>query len=264
MDRVIREEGDFKYLDTGGPGNGVLMLLHGLFGQLSNFDHMIDHFKGSRQVVVPILPIYEMPLRKATVNGLVDYVSSFVKWKKYSNIDVLGNSLGGHIALLFALANPSLIRSITLTGSSGLFENPLGSSFPKRSNRDFVRQKTETVFYDPKDATEEMVDEVYDIVNDRNKALRLITMAKSAIRENLSKRLDGIAAPTLLIWGKQDTITPPFVADQFDELIKDSRVVFFDKCGHAPMMEHPEDFNKELEKFLSDVDGRPMFHVKQS
>jgi len=253
MDFRIREEGEFKYLDTEGSG-GILMLLHGLFGQLSNFDDMIRYFGPKRRVVVPILPIYEMPLRKATVTGLAEYVTRFVKWKNYENVDVLGNSLGGHIALLFALANPEKVRSIVLTGSSGLFENPLGSSFPKRRNRDFVRQKTETVFYDPSDATEEMVDEVYDIVNDRNKALRLITMAKSAIRENLAHKLDAIEVPTLLVWGKQDTITPPFVADQFDELLSNARIVFFDQCGHAPMMEHPAEFNKVLEEFLNEVE----------
>jgi pimeloyl-ACP methyl ester carboxylesterase len=255
MKHSIIEEGDFKYLDTGGPGV-ALMLLHGLFGQLSNFDSMIAYFGVKRRVVVPILPMYEMPLRKATVNGLVDHVTRFVQWKAFKKLDVLGNSLGGHIGLLFALANPEKIRSIILTGSSGLFENALGSSFPKRSNRDFVRQKTETVFYDPKDATEEMVDEVYDIVNDRNKALRLITLAKSAIRENLAHRLDAIKVPTLLVWGKQDTITPPFVADQFDELIEDSKVVFLDKCGHAPMMEHPDQFNVILEEFLEEVETK--------
>ncbi len=255
MNYVIKEQGEFRYLDNERPGS-ALMLLHGLFGQLSNFDDMIAYFNNKRRVVVPILPIYETPLRKATVNGMVDYVSRFADWKKYDSIDVLGNSLGGHIALLFALASPGRVRSIILTGSSGLFENPLGSSFPKRSNRDFVRQKTETVFYDPKDASDAMVDEVFDIVNDRNKALRLITMAKSAIRENLAKRLDAIKAPTLLVWGKQDTITPPFVADQFNELIKNSRLVFIDKCGHAPMMEHPTEFNEALESFLEEVETK--------
>lgn len=256
MEHTVQTDGEFKYLDSGA-GQDVLLLLHGLFGQLSNFDGIIRHFSGKFRVVVPILPIYEMPLRKATVNGLVDYVTQFVLRKGYPAMHILGNSLGGHIGLLYALTNPDKVKSITLTGSSGLFENPMGSSFPKRSNRDFVRERTETVFYDPKDATEEMVDEVFDIVNDRNKALRLITMAKSAIRENLAHRLDGIHAPTLLVWGNQDTITPPFVADQFAELIKDARLVFFDKCGHAPMMEHPDLFNTTLEKFLEEVE-RPV------
>lgn len=255
MNYEVQEEGEFKYLDTGNSGN-VLMLLHGLFGQMSNFDKMVEYFSHTRRVVIPVLPIYEMPLRKATVNGLKEYLTRFVKWKGYEHIDLLGNSLGGHIALLYAISHPERIRSITLTGSSGLFENALGSSFPKRSNREFVKQKTEGVFYNPKDATEEMVDEVYGIVNDRNKALRLITMAKSAIRENLSNRLDGMTMPTLLVWGKNDTITPPFVAEQFKALLSNSQVVYFDECGHAPMMEHPDKFNKALEEFLQSIDSK--------
>jgi pimeloyl-ACP methyl ester carboxylesterase len=251
---VVHEEGEFKYLDSGGDGS-VLLLLHGLFGQMSNFTEMIRYFGEKRRVVVPVLPIYELPLRKATVNGLKEYVARFVESKNFKQVDVLGNSLGGHIGLLYALAHPDRIRSIVLTGSSGLFENALGSSFPKRSNKEFVKVKTESVFYDPKDASEEIVDEVYDIVNDRNKALRLITVAKSAIRENLSQRLNKIDAPTLLVWGKQDTITPPFVAEQFQDMIKSSKLVFFDKCGHAPMMEHPRHFNEVLDEFLVSVDN---------
>jgi len=257
---VIKEEGEFKYLDSGGEGS-VLMLLHGLFGQMSNFTEMIRYFGARRRVVVPVLPIYEMPLRKATVNGLMEYVARFTQSKNFSSIDVLGNSLGGHIGLLFALAYPDRVRSIILTGSSGLFENQLGSSFPKRSNRDFVRSKTESVFYDPKVASDDIVDEVFDIVNDRNKALRLITVAKSAIRENLSRRLDAIKVPTLLLWGKQDTITPPFVAEQFQEMISNAQLEFFDECGHAPMMEHPERFNEVLEGFLDQVDKLEATHV---
>ena len=254
MKYQIRTEGEFTYLDTESTGS-VLMLLHGLFGQMSNFTGIIEQFGESHRVVVPILPIYEMPLRRATVTGLKEYVTRFVEWKDYTQIHLLGNSLGGHVGLLYALSQPERIRSITLTGSSGLFENALGSSFPRRSNKDFVRERTQAVFYDPATASEEMVDEVYDIVNDRNKALRLITMAKSAIRENLSNRLDGIRVPTLLVWGKQDTITPSFVAEQFAELIAQSEVEYFDQCGHAPMMEHPEQFNAVLQRFLEKVDS---------
>ncbi len=262
MKYTIQQEGEFRYLETEGTG-GVLMLLHGLFGQMSNFDDMITYFGTQRKVVVPILPIYELPLRKATVSGLVDYVIRFVKMKGYRGIHALGNSLGGHIALLFALADPDAVRSIILSGSSGLFENSLGSTFPKRGNRDFVSEKTKAVFYDPDSATDEMIDEVYDIVNDRQKTLRLITMAKSAIRENLAGRLQKIRVPTLLVWGNQDTITPPFVAHQFREMIEDARLVFIDKCGHAPMMEQPEEFNRVLGEFLDDVEKMSQAQVTE-
>jgi len=145
------------------------------------------------------------------------------------------------------------IRSITLTGSSGLFENSLGSTFPKRGNYEFIKTKTEDIFYNRSVATKELVDEVFDTVNDRNKAIRIVTCAKSAVRHNLGDKLYQIKAPTLLIWGKDDPVTPKFVGEKFNELIDNSQLFIVDKCGHAPMMERPEIFNKILADFLMEL-----------
>ncbi len=250
----IKEEGKFKYIETQG-GSDNLLLLHGLFGALSNFAGILDHFGSKVNVVVPILPIFELPIRKVSVSGLVDYVAEFVEYKRYDKVHVLGNSLGGHIALLYTLGYQDKVASAILTGSSGLFESAMGTSFPKRGDYDFVKRKTEATFYDPAVASKALIDEVYDIVNDRNKAIRVIATAKSAIRHNLGDKLHQIKIPTLLIWGLQDTITPPFVGEKFHELIEGSRLVQFDKCGHAPMMELAEQFNHHLEGFLGETTG---------
>lgn len=249
----IKEENGFKYIESDPGQEKTLLLLHGLFGALSNFATIIDHFSGRANVVVPLLPIFELPLRKLSVMGLVDHVNDFVKFKGYSQVNLVGNSLGGHVAILFALSRPDLLRSMTLTGSSGLFEAPLGSTFPKRGNYDFVQKKTESTFYDPKVASKELVDEVYDIVNDRNKAIRVIAIAKSALRHNIADRLDQIRRPVLLVWGKDDTITPAFVGEKFHELLPDSRLFILERCGHAPMMEHSDEFNRLLNDFLIEV-----------
>lgn len=253
MKYTITEESGFKYIETDPTKEKTLLLLHGLFGALSNFASIIDHFSDKVNVVVPMLPIFEMPLRKLSVMGLVTHVDEFVKFKGYKEVNLVGNSLGGHVAILFALGKPGIMRSMTLTGSSGLFEAPLGSTFPKRGNYEFVQKKTETTFYDPKVASKELVDEVYDIVNDRNKAIRVIAIAKSALRHNISDRLIQITKPVLLVWGRDDTITPSFVGEKFNELLPDSRLFILEKCGHAPMMEHPEEFNRLLNVFLQEI-----------
>lgn len=253
----IKEEGRFRFIESGG-GEENLLLLHGLFGALSNFEGIINHFSDKLNVVVPILPIFELPIRKLSVSGLVNYVADFVEYKGYDHVHVLGNSLGGHIALLYVLAHPEKVRSITLTGSSGLFESAMGSSFPKRGDYEFIKTKTEATFYRPEVATKELVDEVYDIVNDRNKAIRIIATAKSAVRHNLGDKLHQIEAPTLLVWGRDDQITPAFVGEKFHELIENSRLVFVDECGHAPMMEHPEEFNRHLAAFLEEVTAKSL------
>lgn len=248
----IKNEGKFKYLESGG-GDETLLLLHGLFGALSNFQDIFTYFGGKLNVVVPILPIFELPLHRVSVTGLADHVADFVQYKGFDKVHVLGNSLGGHIALLYALDNPDKIASITLTGSSGLFESAMGNSFPKRGDYDFIKKKTEATFYRPEVATKELIDEVYDIVNDRNKAIRIIATSKSAVRHNLGENLHSITAPTLLIWGKEDQVTPAFVGEKFHELIPHSKLILLDECGHAPMMEHPEAFNENLEAFLEEV-----------
>lgn len=252
MNYELQEIEKYKFLETKG-GDDVLLLLHGLFGALSNFEGIIDHFSKKYNVVVPMLPIFDLPIREATVSGLVDHVQAFVDFKGFDKVNVLGNSLGGHISLLYALAQPEKINSITLTGSSGLFENSLGSTFPKRGNYEFIQNKTQEIFYDPEVASKELVDEVFDTVNDRNKAIRIVTTAKSAIRHNLGDKLHLITAPTLLVWGDHDTVTPPFVGEKFNDLIENSKLHFIKNCGHAAMMEQPESFNTILDHFLTEV-----------
>lgn len=248
MELQIKQEGDFQYIDEG--EGEVLLLLHGLFGALSNWQGVVDHFSKQYRVVIPLMPIYEMALHKAGVPGLASFIEDFVKLKKLNDLTLLGNSLGGHVALVYTLKNSGRVKRLVLTGSSGLFEDSMGGSFPKRGNYEYVKERVEYTFYSPETATKELVDEVFDITNSNSKCLRIIAIAKSAQRHNLGKDLENIQVPTLLIWGLNDTITPPIVAHEFNRLIKGSELYFIDKCGHAPMMEHPDKFNSILEKFL--------------
>jgi len=74
--------------------------------------------------------------------------------------------------------------------------------------------------------------------------LRILSLAKSAIRHNMAKDLPEMEVPTCLVWGKQDSVTPPNVAEDFDKLMPNSELFWIDKCGHSPMKEHPKQFNK--------------------
>lgn len=246
-------EGEFTYQETGESGREVVILLHGLMGALSNFGGLVDHFTKSHNVIFPELPIFEMPLRKLSLIGLLDYVDNFIEYKGYKGVHIVGNSLGGHIALLYTLRRPERVKSLTLTGSSGLFENAMGNTFPKRGNYEYIEQKVKDVFYDPDIASKEYVDGLYEMVNNRNKAIRIITTAKSAIRHNISDKLCTIKCPTLLVWGREDKVTPLFVGEKFHELLTTSKLKIIEKCGHAPMMEHPGEFNRLYEDFLEEV-----------
>lgn len=251
MDYKIKKEGKFEYLEVG--EGEVLMLLHGLFGALSNFSDLIERFRTTHKVVVPLLPLFDLDILHTSVTGLAKHVDQFIEYKGYDHIHLLGNSLGGHVGLVHVLKHPEKIKSLTLTGSSGLFENAMGDSYPKRGDYDYIKNKTAQTFYDPAMATKELVDEVFEITKNRLKVIKIIALAKSAIRNNLGEDLNQIKIPTLLIWGKNDTVTPPFVAEEFHKLIPHSQLYFIDKCGHAPMMEVPGEFNDLLENFLQSL-----------
>jgi pimeloyl-ACP methyl ester carboxylesterase len=197
--------------------------------------------------------LYDLPLISTGVKSLAKFVHKFVKYKKLKNITVLGNSLGGLVGLIYTLNHPEEVKSLVLTGSSGLYENAFGGSFPKREDYDFIKGKVEFTFYDPAIATKELVDEVYKTVNDRIKVIKILAMAKSAIRHNMSKDIHKIKVPVCLIWGKDDRITPPEVGVEFNQLLPDSELNWVEKCGHAPMMERPIEFNAYLKKFLDRI-----------
>lgn len=239
----------FQYLSKG--DGQPIVILHGLMGGLSNFKDVFDFFPSAGyQVIAPELPIYSSNIIDTNLKYFSKYLLSFVKHLKLKDIILLGNSMGGHVGLIFTKIYPNLVKGLVLTGSSGLYENSMGDSYPKREDYNFIKTKTEGVFYSPKIATKEIVDEVYQTVNDRKKLIKILALAKSAIRHNMSKDLPKIKVPTALIWGKNDSVTPPEVALEFEKLMPMSDLFWIDKCGHAPMMEHPKKFNKILKSWL--------------
>lgn len=251
MDLTIKEEKGFKYIEEG--EGEVLVLLHGLMGALSNWEEVIKEFSTRYKVIIPMLPLYEMPIITTGVKSLSSFLAKFVKFKNLNDFTLIGNSLGGHVALLYVLNHPEKVKTMVLAGSSGLYENSFGGSFPKRENYEYIKEKVAYTFYDPEVATKELVDEVYGIVNNREKVIRILAMAKSAIRHNMAKDLPKIKVRSCIIWGKDDKVTPPRVAEQFHELLPNSELHWVDKCGHAPMMERPIEFNVLLQAFLEKI-----------
>jgi len=224
---MVKTEGKFTYIEK---GEGVpLILLHGLMGGVDNFGTMVDVVADAGfKVLAPDLKLFEVPLLKTSIKYLAEYLNDFMNHKKLKKAVLVGNSLGGHIALVFSKKYPEKVEGMVLTGSSGLYEKAMGDSFPRRGDYEYIRIKTEEVFYDPKTATKELVDKIL----------------KSAIRHNMAEDIPNFKMPVCLIWGKQDKVTPPHVAEEFHSLFPNSKLFWIEKCGHSPMWEHPEKFSQ--------------------
>ena len=239
-----------NYIEKG-KGNPII-LLHGLLGALSNWKTVINEFSKNHRVIIPKIPLTEINVKEANLESLTNFVKRFINKMKLKNFILIGNSLGGHIGLIYTILHPKKVKKLILTGSSGLYENSFGGSFPKRGDYNYINDRVNHTFYNPNILSKKYIDDVFDTLNDNAKCLNIITIARSAQRNNLAKKLYKITCPTLLVWGLNDTITPPSVAHQFHKLIPKSRLKFIDKCCHAPMMESPAKFNQLIKPFIEE------------
>lgn len=259
----MQEAAGFRFIDEGPPSDlPPVVLLHGMLGDLSNWTQTVRTLaRRQYRVLVPLLPVYNLPLKETSVRGLATYVRSFLEALDIDSIVLAGNSLGGQVAIVYTLAYPTSVAALVLSGSSGIYEVEMGSSVPRRQDRNFIRERAAVTFYDPIHATDELVDEMHALVNDRARVTRLIKMARSTKAETVTERLSSIQVPTLLVWGHDDRITPPDVAREFQARIPHAELHFIDRCGHAPMIEHPAMFNQILLTFLSKTVGLPALAI---
>lgn len=238
----------FKTVELGDQGP-EMVLLHGLFGALSNWDNVQPLMAKYAKTMALSFPLLTAHRSEVKVKSLALYTEYFVRERGIAPVTLCGNSLGGHVALRLCLAAPEMVDCLVLTATSGLYEHSV-DALPVRPGEAFVREHMQKVFYNQEFVTEEAIAEIVAILEDRNRVLNLIHAARSAKKDNLKDLLGQIKVPTLLLWGENDVVTTMQVAEMFHDLIPNSELVTIPKCGHAPMIEHPQWFANEVEKFL--------------
>lgn len=239
---------------TSEAGRGMpLVLLHGLMGKRENWEGVLRYLPAGCRALALEIPLFRHQRRLDSIETIRDYVLEYLQAAGFEQFLIGGNSLGGHIALHVALEMPRKVRGLVLTGSSGLFEREVTGSRGANPPRTWVYDKMCQVFFEEEMVTEELVDEVCGIITHRKSTRDLVRIAKSAKRDNLSARLGQIECPALLVWGRQDEITPPNVAREFHSLIPQSRLEWIDRCGHAAMMERPYEFAEILRGWWDQV-----------
>lgn len=246
-----REDPSFVTDENGGVGPEIL-LLHGLFGALSNWNDVSPLMAKYSKPIALQFPLLTAPRNDVKVKSLAAYTWYFVKKRAIEPVILCGNSMGGHVALRLCLADPSMVKCLILTGTSGLYEHSV-DSLPIRPDQRFIKDQMARVFYDKKFITDEAVDTIYQVIKQKRNVLNIISAARSAKKDYLLSNLKEINVPTLLLWGEDDEVTTMDVAEAFHKNIKNSKLVTIKNCGHAPMIEHPHWFAEEVKKFISSL-----------
>jgi pimeloyl-ACP methyl ester carboxylesterase len=239
---------EFKWIERG-EGEPVL-LLHGLIGRMDHWEDVLESLGDVCRPIAPALPILDTALREPSIGELVHFARDLLDALEIPRAVVGGNSLGGHVALALALAHPERVSGLVLTGSSGLLERSFTRKVPHRPSSSYLRQRMEEAVFDASLVTPERVQAVHEIMTTPAAALRVVRFARAAHRDNVADRLADIRVPALLVWGSEDRITPPAVAQHFQALLPDAELVLLPACGHAPMLERPRAFADALEEWL--------------
>ena len=229
-----------------------VVLLHGLFGKPGNWDECVRHLAPRGPVLVPDLGLFALPAAQANVEGIGASVGDWLRTRGVERAVLVGNSLGGHVALHLAVSRPELAAALVLTGSSGLFERGF-ERVPRHPSREWLIDRIREVFFDGAYVTPALVDEVAAVINDRTSARQLVRIAKAAKQHPLRAELHRVRCPVLLLWGTQDQITPPAVAREFQALLPQAELRFIDRCGHAAMLEQPAAFSASVGEFLEQI-----------
>jgi len=245
---------EFRWLERG--EGEPIVLLHGLMGTMRHWEDTLESLAPVGRAIALSLPILESDMPEISIEGVARYVARFLDALEIPRAVVGGNSLGGHVALALTLDHPERVSGLILTGSSGLFERSFTRGVPHRPTTEYVREKMEEVFFDARFVTPEWVESVRRIVTTPASALRVLRFARAAKRHNIEERLRDVAPPALLVWGRDDRITPPDVAERFHRLLPESSLFFLPQCGHAPMLEQPDAFNEVVAEWLVETRTR--------
>lgn len=244
------EEPQFRTVE-GGSSGPEMILLHGLFGALSNWESVFPLFSAYSKPIALSLPILNGHRSWVKVKALAAFTEYFILKRSLAPVALCGNSLGGHVAMRLCLAAPHLVDCLVLSGTSGLYEHSV-DTLPVRPDKRFIRDHMARVFFNREFITEAAVDEIHKIVVDRMNVLNIIHAARSAKKDNLLRLLPQIKVPTLLLWGEDDQVTTMEVAELFHKHIPNARLVSIKGCGHAPMIEKPEWFSEQVKGFLAE------------
>ncbi len=250
-----------------GVDTSTVVLVHGWMGSAYDFINILGLFPPGFRVIAVDLPGCGLSEARDnfgyTVESFVSFLKEFIGVLGVREFVLVGHSMGGIIAINFALAYPELVERLVLISPDGLKGEegiwlffgrlgPITDLLGMMNNRFFVKMGMRlNVFYDDSKITEELLDSVaLSALTERGRGAQLKITRNIVGEAHVDALLARIDKPTLIIWGKNDGVLSVKWAKKFKEGIKNSRLVVLDKCGHMPMFEKPYTTIRYINSFL--------------
>jgi len=237
-----------------GKGPQTVLFLHGLFGTPEHWRDVMEHLSQDYRVVAPQLPIDPRPGRRRdgvqTIGELSDSVVGLVESLDIQRPVLCGNSLGGLVAIDLCSRDPNFAQGLVLAGSAGLFERSPIKGLRSKPSKEFIRTTARGIVHDQNLVTEDLVTRWHTSMTDRDYVRFVLRISRATRDRTVEDELENLKLPTLIIWGRDDTITPPVTGEEFRSRINGSQLEFIAECGHAPNWEQPEAFAHLVDRFL--------------
>ncbi len=244
------------YYDIGsGP---PLVLVHGLGGDADQWAFCFEALSAAHRVIAVELLGFgrsDKPPAPYRIATFVEMLDGFLSALAVPRASLLGHSLGGWIIAALALQSPGKVDRLVLNNSAGI---DAGWRRPPvdlhLSTHAHMREILEAMFFDKRLVTSDLVDLAYAQHLERGDGPTIDSVIETfpLPDEKLERRLGGLKAPTLLLWGEQDALTPLAMAREFERRIPGARLDIIPECGHFPCLEKPAEFSQRVLKFLAE------------
>jgi pimeloyl-ACP methyl ester carboxylesterase len=248
-----------------------LVFIHGLGGCWENWLENVPHFARSHHVIALDLPGFgdsPMPGWEISIQSYGALVNAFCRALGIGPVQMVGNSMGGFIAAEVAVSEPTSVQKLVLVSAAGVSHArmarapaetagrmaraaaPLVLRYRERALRrpKLRNQMVRQLFFRPRELPRELI---WEIVQGGMHAPGLVAAIRGLAGYDILDRLEDVAIPTLVVWGRNDLVVPASDGVEFARLIRGARLEIFDRCGHLPMAERPVRFNRLLDRFLA-------------
>ncbi len=243
---------NIRYIEAGqGP---TAILLHGLGSVKEIWSANIGALSAKYHVYAPDQIGFghsDKPLLEYKITTFVDFLHAFMQSQNLSKATLVGNSLGGWIAIDFAARHPEMVDKLILVDSAGLPWGKAPAVDLNPASLADMRTLIDSIFYDKKMVTEQFVLQAFtNHVRNNDGYTIQRTLAGLAQNQFEDAKLSSIHAPTLVVWGREDELIPVSSGEKLRDGIPQAKLVVFEQCGHIPQLEKPAEFNQALIDFL--------------